>query len=280
MVLTRDTLKDGIVHRTIAELGIRARVLSEGELATSLEATLAGADLSQGVWLFGYGSLIWNPAFHFTDRRVGSIDGHHRRFCLWAPWGRGCPERPGLVLGLERGGSCRGVAYHIAAEAVREELAIVWRREMAGGAYLPRWVEVHTAPGKLRAITFVINHEHERYAHDLPDEQTAEVIATAGGCYGPCADYLINTVDHLAELGIDDRPLERLRARVIERGPRVAAAGRSSPPRAMPSSARSGSRGRRMTHHRAHGGRSSPASWSSTRRIYPETGHQGGLAFC
>ena len=101
MALTRDSIRSGAVHRLIAELGIEMRVLSEDELEASLQATLAGVDLSAGVWLFGYGSLIWNPAFHFTDRLVGRIYGYHRRFCLWTHLGRGCPERPGLVLGLE-----------------------------------------------------------------------------------------------------------------------------------------------------------------------------------
>ena len=116
------------------------------------------------------------------------------------------------MLGLERGGSCRGAAFHIAPEAVEEELAIVWRREMLSGAYVPRWVRVRTALGDVRAITFVINHAHERYARLLPDDRVAEVIATAEGFLGPCSDYLINTVDHLAALGIHDRSLERLRA--------------------------------------------------------------------
>jgi cation transport protein ChaC len=280
MVLTRDSLKNGIIRHEIAELGIRTRVLSEVELAASLEATLAGADLSHGVWLFGYGSLIWNPAFHFTDRLIGSIYGHHRRFCLWTPWGRGCPERPGLVLGLERGGSCRGMAYHIAPAAVREELAIVWRREMAGGAYLPRWLEVHTTLGEVRAIAFVINHEHERYAPDLPEELVAEVIATAGGCFGPCAEYLINTVDHLAELGIHDRPLERLRARVLERAQAIAAASHRSPPLTMPTPAKRGSLGRQIIRHRAQGQMPPADCWSSARSIYPEAGHRSGPAFC
>ena len=217
MALTRDQIRDGDVRRMIAELGIVMRVLSEDELAASRAATLAGVDLSGGVWLFGYGSLIWNPAFHFTDRLIGKIYGHHRRFCLWTHLGRGCPARPGLVLGLERGGSCRGVAFHIAPDAVEDELAIVWRREMISGAYVPRWVDVHTALGEIRAVTFVINHTHERYARFLPDEEVAEVIATAEGFLGPCADYLINTVDHLAELGIHDRPLERLRHQVLAR---------------------------------------------------------------
>jgi cation transport protein ChaC len=217
MALTREQIRDGHVRKVIAELGVSMRVLTEDELAASRSATLAGVDLSAGVWLFGYGSLIWNPAFHFTDRLIGRIFGWHRRFCLWTHLGRGCPERPGLVLGLERGGSCRGVAFHIAPAAVEEELAIVWRREMISGAYVPRWVEVHTAVGRVPAITFVINHTHERYASFLGEEQIAEVIASARGWLGPCADYLVNTVDHLAALGIHDRPLEHLRARVVER---------------------------------------------------------------
>ena len=92
---------------------------------------------------------------------------------------------------------------------VEEELAIVWRREMLSGAYVPHWVDVHTALGAVRAITFVINRAHERYARFLPDDRVAEVIAAAEGFLGPCADYLINTVDHLAQLGIHDRPLEQ-----------------------------------------------------------------------
>jgi cation transport protein ChaC len=217
MALTRDSIRSGLVHKIIAELGIRMRLLTEEELAASRAAVLAGVDLSAGVWLFGYGSLIWNPAFHFTARLTGRIFGWHRRFCLWTHLGRGCPEQPGLVLGLERGGSCHGVAFHIAPEAAEEELAIVWRREMISGAYVPRWVDVHTAVGRVRAIAFVINHAHERYASFLSDDEIASAIATARGFLGPCADYLVNTVDHLAELGIHDRPLERLRARVLER---------------------------------------------------------------
>jgi glutathione-specific gamma-glutamylcyclotransferase len=217
MALTRDSIRSGLVHKMIAELGISMRVLTEDELAASRAAILSGVDLSTGVWLFGYGSLIWNPAFHFTDRLTGRIYGWHRRFCLWTHLGRGCPEQPGLVLGLERGGSCHGVAFHIAPEAALEELAIVWRREMISGAYVPRWVDVTTAVGRVPAIAFVINHGHERYASFLPDDRVAEVIASARGWLGPCADYLVNTVDHLAALGIHDRPLERLRARVLER---------------------------------------------------------------
>jgi cation transport protein ChaC len=213
-MLTRENLKSGAVRKIVADLGL-LRVLSDEELAASLGGMLEGVDLSRGVWVFGYGSLIWNPAFHFTDRVVGKIHGFHRRFCLWAHLGRGQPDRPGLMLGLERGGSCRGVAYRIAPEAALEELDIIWRREMIGGAYRPRWVRVYMPERTVRAITFTINHAHERYARDLSDEEAARAIAGASGFLGACADYLINTVDHLAELGIHDRPLERLRDRVL-----------------------------------------------------------------
>jgi len=215
MVLTRDAIRNGLVREMIERLAVPMPVLSDDELAASRRATLDGVDLSAGIWVFGYGSLIWNPAFHFAEQRLGRIFGHHRRFCLWTMLGRGCPERPGLVLGLERGGSCRGVAYRVAPDDVEHELEIVWRREMISGAYRPRLVPVHTAAGTVRAVTFVINHDHERYARLLPEDRVAEAIAGARGYLGPCADYLVNTVDHLAVLGIRDRPLERLRARVV-----------------------------------------------------------------
>jgi cation transport protein ChaC len=213
-MLTRETIRSGAVRKIAADHGLM-RVLSDEELASSLGRLLEGVDRSTGVWVFAYGSLIWNPAFHFTDRVVGTVYGFHRRFCLWTHLGRGCPEQPGLVLGLERGGSCRGVAYHIAQGAVLEELDIIWRREMLSDAYVPRWVDVRTPMATVRAITFTINHAHERYARDLSDEETATAIAGASGFLGACADYLINTVDHLAALGIHDRPLERLRDRVL-----------------------------------------------------------------
>jgi glutathione-specific gamma-glutamylcyclotransferase len=213
-MLTRENIRSGAVRKIAADHGLM-RILSDEELALSLGGLLQGVDLSAGVWVFGYGSLIWNPAFHFTDRVVGTVYGFHRRFCLWTHLGRGCPERPGLVLGLERGGSCRGVAYHIAPDAAMDELDIVWRREMISDAYVPRWVAVRTPMATVRAITFTINHAHERYARDLSDEEAAAAIAGASGFLGPCADYLINTVDHLAGLGIHDGPLERLRDRVL-----------------------------------------------------------------
>ena len=190
MNLTREQLRDDVIRRMILQGSPSTHVLSDAELAASRQATLAAGPPGADVWVFGYGSLIWNPAFHFVDQRVGTVYGYHRRFCLWVPLGRGSPDAPGLMLGLEPGGSCRGMAFRIAPEAVEAELDIVWRREMVTYAYRPHWVRVHTADGIVAAIAFTINRRHERYAGRLADAEVVRVVATAQGALGRSSDYL------------------------------------------------------------------------------------------
>jgi len=212
--LTREQIASGEVRRRIVASGYPFPILSEDELAAKLKATLDarnGAD----VWVFGYGSLMWNPAFYYAERRLGLIHGHHRRFCLWTHAGRGTPERPGLTLALDRGGSCHGVAFRLAEDQAETELGIVFKREMVSGAYAPRWVRVRTEAGTIRAVTFVINHKHDRYTGLLPEKEVVEVIAKAAGPLGACAEYLHNTVEHLDELGVVDRALFRLHDQVL-----------------------------------------------------------------
>ena len=134
MELTRENLRSGRLRRQILESGVDIQLLSEAELDTMRRATLAAAAPDQDIWLFAYGSLIWNPAFHFAERRTARLHGYHRQFCLWTNLGRGTSSAPGLLLGLEPGSSCRGVAFRIAASQVEEETAIVWAREMASGS--------------------------------------------------------------------------------------------------------------------------------------------------
>jgi cation transport protein ChaC len=185
-------------------------VRSDDEIMASLEQTLAPHDPASDVWVFGYGSLMWNPAFTYAERRVGVIRGWHRRFCLWLEMGRGSPANPGLMLALDRGGACRGVAFRIPAHDVRHELLLIWRREMFGTAYLARWTQVHTVGATVPAITFVVNRAHPQYAGRLSDAETATRIASASGALGTCASYLQNTLDHLASLGIRDAGLQRI----------------------------------------------------------------------
>jgi cation transport protein ChaC len=213
VVITREGLADGSLLANI-----RARLLpgmvvrSDDEITASLEQTLASHDPARDVWVFGYGSLMWNPAFTYAERRVGVVRSWHRRFCLWLEMGRGSPTNPGLMLALDRGGTCRGVAFRIPAQEVRSELLLIWRREMFGTAYLARWVQVHTADATFPAITFVVNRAHPRYAGRLNDAEAAKRIASASGALGTCAAYLQNTLDHLASLGIRDAGLQRILA--------------------------------------------------------------------
>src|SRR3978361_1455145 len=161
VVITREGLADGSLLANIRTRLLPGMVVrSDAEIVESLEQTLAAHDPATDVWVFGYGSLMWNPAFAYAERRVGVIRGWHRRFCLWLEMGRGSPDNPGLMLALDRGGTCRGVAFRIPAQDVRSELLLLWRREMFGPASLARWVQVHTAHASFPAITFVVNRAH------------------------------------------------------------------------------------------------------------------------
>jgi cation transport protein ChaC len=210
MALTRELIRSGWIQQLVASSGYPGHMLSEDELRESMALAMAAHPSGEAVPLFAYGSLIWNPAFNYQHREVARVYGYHRRFCLWTHLGRGTPECPGLVLGLDTGGSCSGLVYWIAAEDIASELEIVWRREMVTGAYRPCWVMTRTASGPRRALTFLINHAHDRYAGRLSDEAIVASIASATGPIGPCADYLFNTAAHLDQLGIADPSLRRL----------------------------------------------------------------------
>ena len=118
------------------------RALSDDALAASLAAALARRPAHADWWVFAYGSLLWNPLFPFVEARPATLRGKHRRFCLWSLASRGTTKSPGLVLGLDQGGTCHGVVYRLPAECAHAELALLWRREMVVGAYQPRWLRV------------------------------------------------------------------------------------------------------------------------------------------
>jgi cation transport protein ChaC len=180
---------------------------------------LACAPRPGRIWVFGYGSLMWNPAFHYVERHTARIHGFHRQFCLWARGGRGSPERPGLMLSLESGGSCTGVAYRIATEAAAAELDVLWRREMSSWSYRPVWVTAYLGRRPIPVIVFAVNRSHERYVPGLETETIARYLATGAGLNGSCREYLFDTVEHLRELGICDRRMEALARRVRELRP-------------------------------------------------------------
>ena len=216
--LTREVIRSGALRDYIRANGPDLPIRSDEELEASWRETLAAhPDPGGDVWVFGYGSLIWNPAIHYVEQRIARLHGYHRRFCLWTHLGRGTVERPGMMLGLEPGGSCVGMAFRIAAASVAEEIGIVWRREMFGDAYRARWRRLATGEGPVWAIAFLINPAHPRYARRPPEAEVVAALAHAAGPLGTTRAYLDNTVAHLAEYGIRDRPLARLQRLATER---------------------------------------------------------------
>jgi len=216
--LTRDTILDGSLHAAVREvLGPDVPFMSDDERRAQIDDMLARAPAPGRVWVFAFGSLIWNPAFHHVERRVARVHGWHRQFCLWVKAGRGTPEQPGLMLSLESGGSCAGVVYRLAPGTERTELDVLWRREMFTMSYRPVWVSARTPDGIEHAIAFAANRTHERYAPGLDADAVVRIIATGSGRLGRCCDYLYDTVAHLRELGIRDAALEALEAKVRAR---------------------------------------------------------------
>jgi glutathione-specific gamma-glutamylcyclotransferase len=191
--------------------------MTDEDYELAIQETLAQAPAGD-VWLFAYGSLLWNPACEFVESRRAVVQGWHRAFCFRSTRFRGTPDRPGLMMGLDRGGQCRGMIFRLAAEQVRESLGKLFRREliMKPWVYSPRWLAARTRDGSVQALGFVVNRQHERYVGRLAPEEVARILATASGPRGSCAEYLHNTVAHLEELGIRDRNLWRLQRLVAE----------------------------------------------------------------
>lgn len=208
--LRRLDLENNLLRRALEDTPLATKLLSEAALEATLQQALASPHRTPDVWLFAYGSLVWNPVLDFDERVVATVHGYHRSFCLWSRINRGTPERPGLVLGLDRGGRCPGVAYRIPERLAEGELRLLWRREMLLGSYSPRWVHATRSGKQFRALAFVVNRQRSGYAGRLPAEKIVEILRQGQGKLGDGVDYLRQTVDGLAAAGIRDPHLLRL----------------------------------------------------------------------
>ena len=197
--------------KVYAQLPADARLRTPEDLEASIEAILSRRDGDAAVHVFGYGSLMWNPAVDHAGARPAKVHGWHRSFCLRSIIGRGSQERPGLMLGLDRGGACHGMLLRIEAAKVRDELRVLWRREMLTEVYQARWVTARVGGASVRAITFTVNRAHPRYTKQLSLDEMARMINTGAGSLGSCREYFDATLQKLAALGISDAGMERLR---------------------------------------------------------------------
>jgi cation transport protein ChaC len=162
------------------------------------------AQLPKGdLWVFGYGSLMWSPGFSYSQKTRGRIHGYHRALCILSTRYRGTKRKPGLVMGLCRGGSCWGMAYRA--------LARLWQREMPRRVYAPRLLQVRIPGGRrVRALAFLADPTHPAYVHELDLHGRARLVAQGIGQRGTAVDYIRNTLEHMRELGVSDPHLERI----------------------------------------------------------------------
>ncbi|VEP18048.1 Gamma-glutamylcyclotransferase [Hyella patelloides LEGE 07179] len=210
MALTREALQSKLLQQLLAHPELGFKILSDEELLASIRNTLQQKSTDE-LWIFAYGSLIWNPLFEYLERCVVTIEGWQRKFCLLAPIGRGTIENPGLVLGLEKGQYCQGIAYRLPInEHLESELLLLWRREMVVDSYIPTWVKTKRGNKEIETLTFTVNPQHPVYVNNLSKANIVESLATARGAIGSSSEYLSHTVKGLLAEGIEDRKLIEL----------------------------------------------------------------------
>ncbi|MEO8242721.1 MAG: gamma-glutamylcyclotransferase [bacterium] len=220
-------LTEELVARVPPHDGVTGTLAGRSDLSTDEDITRIAASLLKdrpqdgAVWIFAYGSLIWAPEFDFVEERLGTVHGWHRSFCLgWVRLYRGTPERPGVMLALDRGGSCKGVLFRLPPDAMAQNLHKVLKREFPikhDGVLPVRWMNATTNQGPVRAIGFPISRKSEIYLPDLTTEQLVHALATAAGTRGSMAQYLHSTITHLADRGIHDGYLWHLQSLVADR---------------------------------------------------------------
>lgn len=214
-VLTRNLIEKDGVNEIAAVDSPGLKLITDAGRAASISKMLSARPRGD-VWVFGYGSLIWNPAIESVERRLARVDGWHRSFCLSITALRATVENPGLTLALDRGGACYGAAYKVAEADVERELNLLWKREMVCDGYVPHWIELKSIDGEVFdwAITFTIDAKSPNYAGNFEEDAVVYRLATASGGLGSSADYLYRTCQSLRVIGIRDTRLERLALRV------------------------------------------------------------------
>jgi glutathione-specific gamma-glutamylcyclotransferase len=170
----------------------------------------------EDLWVFGYGSLMWRPGFAFAERQVATLHGFHRALCVYSHVHRGTAERPGLVMGLDRGGACKGLAFRVPAGQALETVTYLREREQVTAVYLEKIVPVRLADGQRRlALTYTVDKGHRQYAGRLDREALLAFVRQGHGVSGANPDYVLRTHAQLHELGVEDQALAWLARQLV-----------------------------------------------------------------
>ena len=196
--------------------------LPDDEKRRRLYEARASRPKDEPMWVFAFGSLMWNPCFEYDVASPATLRGYDRKFSFWTSRGRGTPENPGLGLCIEDcAGACRGVAYRLVEDHLEDAWECLWEREMGSGIYRAQWLGVETDEyGRVPALTFVVDKRHPHYTGKLSLETMAAYMAGARGVYGTNRDYLAGTIEEMRKLNVVDQELIQLLAEVdrIEKG--------------------------------------------------------------
>lgn len=213
-MLTRDFLMKADCKTAFGAIE-ESLLWSAEQRVASLAATLSCRPDDGPVWIFGYGSLMWNPALEFVESATGTLPGWHRAFCLRLTAGRGSACQPGRMLALKEGGRTTGVAYRLPDATLQEELTLLWKREMITGCYMPSWCKLKLDDGRtVNALVFIMDPRHPLYEADTRTQVIAPLIAAASGPLGTNAQYLFSLDQELTRLGMKDDCLNELVVKV------------------------------------------------------------------
>jgi cation transport protein ChaC len=194
------------------------RVVVSGSRLPSTSASECSAGAAPGaeqVWVFAYGSLMWRPGFAHDEAVPARLHGYHRALCIYSIVHRGTAERPGLVLGLDRGGSCRGWAFRVVQAQENEVLAYLDERELVTDVYQRKRLPITIGPRRVAAWCYVARQDHVQYAGKLEEHRLLELVRNGAGRSGHNLDYVVSTVRHLEEMGVEDGPLHALAKRLV-----------------------------------------------------------------
>ena len=184
----------------------------------SISASERSAATDTRVWIFAYGSLMWRPGFEHEDVRDAWLHGYHRSLCVYSWVHRGTKEVPGVVLGLDRGGSCCGWAFRVSAEQEADILEYLDARELVTEVYRRKRLPVTVVGRRVVAWSYVVRREHPQYAGQLAQDRLLDLVRRGVGRSGNCRDYLLSTVGHLEAMGIVDGPLHMLAKALVDAG--------------------------------------------------------------
>ncbi len=209
--LTKNNISDGYIREFINKIEGSDRVLSDKELIQERNKILSPTIQNKDLYVFAYGSLLWNPTIDFEKQLYGKIYGFHRSFCMLTKLGRGSYENPGLMLGLDKGGSCKGILFKLKKKNALKNIDILFKREMVTKAYVPKLLNAHLKNGsRVKAIAFTVDKNHKNYFKEKCYYKKISMISKASGFLGSCREYLKNTAESLEEINIKDKEITSL----------------------------------------------------------------------